>query len=363
MDLTNEARTLLSQEMVLRGLIDAFWLNDGSAEPATEIEGEGVDEAPGMAVSEEQIDVIESLVLDFDETQVFARSASKSDIQHVRTSDDDSLPRSTDGVDVAQRLLDAAIGPLYLPAYPFVEAVLLAVRSGSKVRTFADRRRRKVVDLCTAVVDGDFDRALDIGRDEWIQPIRNALLGHKIPDRLLADDPSLWVALVQTQNKDLLGACIKTMAEDPDLHHDDLICYALLAMDRGIDASPLLERWRDPDTVDDSDEAQTWRAAEVRRLARLDLDAALELEAELPHDREAATAVAARLARVDSNAAFEHVMTLGPDFYHVGWFDGCIAGEIPQAGELIDAWTSGFLLMMRTFTPRPFLRRASNGET
>jgi len=147
---------------------------------------------------------------------------------------------------------------------------------------------------------------------------------------------------VLTQDSALLERCLSAVANDPELHDLDVIAYALLAMDRGVDASPLLDRWKKPEAVDDQDIAHMWRAAEVRRLARVELDAALTLEEALPrnwsNDREASMAVAARLARVDPETAFERAVALGADYDHVGWFEGCIAAKIPRAGTLIDAW-------------------------
>ncbi len=257
-------------------------------------------------------------------------------------SDDDGRPRSTDGLAVARRFLEACGDrPLEAPLpLSFVDAAMVAARAGDSMPSFGDEARTKLGLLTWCAALGDVDRALERDGDEIA---RNAVLTRTHPAALLAKAPQHLGAIVRAMAADeaLATEHLTAMAE-ADIRDPVLVEATLVAMDHGLDPEPFLKRWRDPDTIDDEKKAHFWRAAEVRRTARVDLKRALELEEALPglwsHDEHASIAVAARLARVDPGRAFERAIDIEPDLDQMGWLRGCSLGKAARMGELLDRW-------------------------
>ncbi len=274
-------------------------------------------------------------------------------------SDDDGRPRSTDGVAVARRLVETLGGrPVALP-YTFVDAVLVLAHAGEELPSCADPDRQRVAALCRAAADGDIDRALRLGEPEHVAGIRNAVLTRVDPVALLPVAPKYLSAIVRAAetDADLADQALEALA-DAELSDGALVEATLVAMDRGLDPAPFAKRWKDPAQLSDDEEAHFWRAAEVRRLSRVDLKAALEAERALPgewkHDEHASMAVAARLARVDPRRAVEHARELGPDLDHFGWLRGCIVGGAEAREALLDEWIAHLSPM--TYDPYFFLK-------
>lgn len=101
-----------------------------------------------------------------------------------------------------------------------------------------------------------------------------------------------------------------------------------------------------------------WRVAEVRRLARTDLEAALVLEAELPdewsNDDDASLAVAARLARSDPARAVALTREKERGLDELSWLRGCVRTRAPGAEELVDEWIAA--LSPGTYDPYTYFR-------
>ena len=64
-------------------------------------------------------------------------------------SDDDGRPRSTDGLQVARRVVAtlSTARRLELPAYSFVDAVALLARAGETLPRIRDPQRRRLAEL------------------------------------------------------------------------------------------------------------------------------------------------------------------------------------------------------------------------
>lgn len=352
-ELTDEARASLAQEVERRGL------------ELTEEEGEPSDEALDAELAEALAEEAElealaasPMVIRFggDGTTTITSGTDRVVLNAPR-SDDDGRPRSTDGVAVARRLLETLGGrPVQGVPYGFVDAALLLAHAGESPTSCADPDRARIAALCAARVKGDGAELLRLGQPEQAHLVRNTLLASVDPAALLEVAPTHLGAIVRAEDE-LAEAKLMAMA-DADLSDSVLVEATLVAMDRGLDPAPLRERWKDPASVDGDDAAHFWRAAEVRRLARVDLKAALAAERELPmawmHDEQASMAVAARLARVDPRRATERARELGPDLDHVGWLRGCIAGGAAEREALLDEWIEHLSPM--TYDPYFFMK-------
>jgi hypothetical protein len=131
----------------------------------------------------------------------------------------------------------------------------------------------------------------------------------------------------------------------------------LAAIDAGLPAEALHAKWPNIAGIEAA-EGHPWRALEARRLARTDLDAALEAEQALPeiwsHDADASLAVAARLAKADPERALAHANELTPDCDCMSWLLGCVRGAPDRAGSLVDRWIDH--LAPATYDPYQFFR-------
>jgi hypothetical protein len=277
-------------------------------------------------------------------------------------SDDDERPRSRDGLEVARRLVAklACATDLEDPAYTFIDAALLSARSGDALPHIVDSRRRMLAGLCWAAADRDSGRALAIAdHDDELAYYRDALVLPFAPAAILARSPTNLRAIVVTgaSDRELAARALVALAGQ-EVSDGLLIEATLIALDLGLDAKPLLDKWKRPHDGSDNAVRQVWRAAEVRRMARIDLDAALKLEAELPdqwdHDAPASLAVAARLARSDPARAVALATENEPDLRHMSWLQGCVHGAASVAGELVDEWIAA--LNPLTYDPYGYFR-------
>jgi hypothetical protein len=275
-------------------------------------------------------------------------------------SDDDGKKRSRDGLDVARRLVKTLADEdrLELPAFPFIEAALLLARAGDKPRRFKSSQRRRLADMCWASVARDHERVIALGAADakvgayvvpLVLPFAPGLLAKFAPD-----DLSVLRVLAAIDPAAAEAAIAKLAINTTPIVIGEA---TLLAIDAGFDPAPLLARWPKLDEAGD-DTAHLWRAFEVRRLARTDLEAAFELERKLPdlwkRDDDASYAIAARLAKADPDRALARAAELGPDLYHVGWLNGCVRGAPDRAGALVDAWIDDFTAS--TYDPYGFFR-------
>lgn len=357
-ELTEEAAAELRREVARRGL-DL----DDSPPPKTDAE---IDAEIAAAYAEEEAyeeayaAAQGGMVISFgaDGSTTIGSGRDQVVLNQPR-SDDDGRPRSTDGLAVARRFLDDCKDrPLEMPdPISFVDAAMVAARAGDSMPAFVDERRTKLGALCWSAVLGDPGPGLDAA-DEWIVPPRNSVLTRTHPVELLAKAPHHLGAIVRAMAVDeaLATTHLAAMA-DAALSDAVLVEATLVAMDHGLDTEPFLKRWQDPEAIDDAAAAHFWRAAAVRRMARVDLKRALELEEALPgqwsHDEPASIAVAARLARVDPNRAFEVAVDIEPDLYRAGWLRGCSLGGAARMGELLDRWIEHLSPM--TYDPHFFM--------
>jgi hypothetical protein len=275
-----------------------------------------------------------TFTFDADGSQRITSPGSAIVLNKPRT-DDDGRKRSRDGLEVARRLVDDRARDereLELPAFPFVDAVFLLARAGESIPAIDNPRRRRLAAMCKAAAVHDHELVMTLARGDQelstyvvplVLPFAPLALATFAPDNLMV------LRAVAAVDRDAGNAMLARIP-------DDLVGHALLvAMDAGLDAEPLHERWRSLAKPDDPKH----QALEIRRLARTDLDVALGREAELEsHDDDVSLAVAARLAKVEPVLAIRHATELGPDCYHQGWLTGCVRGAGIEAADLLDTW-------------------------
>ncbi|MCA9639958.1 MAG: hypothetical protein KC492_04660, partial [Myxococcales bacterium] len=340
-DLTDEARSALQSEAERRGI--------ALARPAVG-KKKSKRHAPPLK-SPPFSDSTDELSIGYQpDGSIDIQSGASRVVLNEPRQDDDGRPRSPDGLDVARRLL-AKLAPqrsLEEPAYTFVEAALLAARAGDSLPAFASTRRGLLAELCCAAAARDSERLLAVSdRDEQLTYYRDALLLPFDAPRVLTRSPQNLHAIVLTAASDR-GLAERHLAElaDQDLPDGLLVEATLVALDLGLDAKPLLRKWQVPRGNDEGERCHLWRAAEVRRTVRTDLEAALALEVELPagwrHDDDASLAVAVRLARSDPARAVAIAKEMEADLRHMSWLRGCARESAPGAGELVDEWISAF---------------------
>lgn len=254
-------------------------------------------------------------------------------------SDDDGGMRSRDGLAVARRLITSTGATELDPrAFAFVDAVRLLALAGEPTGEIADPRRRAVAELAreparvAEIVKGasaDVADALAWFATPLCVQFAAPGLAALALERRVAPTPTLIAALV----RDDIETCVKIAGADALLHGE----ARLLAEHAGLDATRF--EWRDWRVLADDADANEWRALEIRRLASVDLEAAVALEAshaaEVGTDEVASEAVARALARHDPARLWARLDTV-PIADDAGW----LAGALGLAGieAVIDRW-------------------------
>jgi len=269
-------------------------------------------------------------------------------------ADDDGRPRSTDGLDVARRLVAAlAERPLEQPAFAFVDAALLLARAGEPWPAFADPERRALAALIGAAAERDPERALAAVRAAapgplvglyavaLAAPFALAELGALARDGHLAPTAAL-VRRLAAVDPDTCAAVI-ARAGAPELARSLTAEAVLAALDAGAEPpAALVAGWMRWEDLPAGADRHPWLAREVRRLARTDLDAALALEPSLAanwhHDEDATLAVAGRLAIAEPARAVARARELDPQVDHLPWLTAVARARAAGAAELIDTW-------------------------
>lgn len=265
--------------------------------------------------------------------------------------DDDGRPRSTDGLDVAHRLIESVRAhDLDARAFAFVDAALLAARAEASFPAMADPRRQAILDLTIAASTGDSERvvaAIRTSPPEAAEAVAHFAtpIGVRFAARALGELAKQGLVSPQL---DLIAALATidpaTCARLVDQVGGGTFAgeALLIAVDAGSDVPGLEARWRDWESITDREERTQWLALAVRRAARRDLEEAIALEQRLPEedrfDYSASLAVAARLAKADGARAIAIARERSPDVDHAGWLVGCVRGGAAGASELLDIW-------------------------
>ncbi|MDQ3338054.1 MAG: hypothetical protein M4D80_23055 [Myxococcota bacterium] len=262
-------------------------------------------------------------------------------------SDDDGRPRSTDAIDVARRVLaSTAEQPIDPRALAFVEAVVVLARAGEPLPRIGNAQRRAVAELAVAATAGDAARVASLiegGAPEvteelaWFAtPLAVGFAAHELGALalrgLVTPTWMLIEALVKTEPETC--AQIVERSASPLFGGNAW----LLADAAGVELPNVA--WIDWRTADDQQDE--WRALEIRRLARRDLEAALVLAAEHADicgpDYAASLELVQALAKTDPKRALAAARDVEPHVDRAGLLAGLAQSRVEGAAEIVDGW-------------------------